>query len=244
MPRCTICAHPRHRQITEALARLGTRATARQFRVSRPALDRHKRHAFAEKDPNTPPRATLPSKVCGGLSPRQARFVEGVVAGQSFADAARNAGYAEATAKVPMHIISTPAVRAAFAELLPQPDEIAERIREGLGATRTELVKHEGKITAREELVDFSERRKYSELAARLRGLMPESKPAGPNVAVQVNIGSQARPQSQEELERAIAVEIHKLTDGFNQSTIARLKRVAEETLAHLATGEPCLAEA
>ena len=82
-------------------------------------------------------------------------------------------------------------------------------------------MKHESQITAREELVDFNERRKYSELAARLRGLATESRAAGPNIAVQVNIGSQARPQTQEERERAIAVKIPELTGGFDQSTIA-----------------------
>ena len=45
MPRrCTICHHPQHEEIAVSLFRDGTRATARQFQVSLPALDRHKRH--------------------------------------------------------------------------------------------------------------------------------------------------------------------------------------------------------
>jgi DNA invertase Pin-like site-specific DNA recombinase len=45
MPRrCTICHHPQHEEIAVSLFRDGTRATARRFQVSRPALDRHKRH--------------------------------------------------------------------------------------------------------------------------------------------------------------------------------------------------------
>lgn len=45
MPRrCTICHHPQHEEIAVSLFRDGTRATARRFQVSRPALDRHKTH--------------------------------------------------------------------------------------------------------------------------------------------------------------------------------------------------------
>src|ERR1035441_8824400 len=45
MPRrCTICHHPEHREIAISLFRDGTRATARRFQVSLPALDRHKSH--------------------------------------------------------------------------------------------------------------------------------------------------------------------------------------------------------
>src|SRR6266853_5194089 len=45
MPRrCTICHHSRHDEIAVSLFRDGTRTTARQFQVSRSALDRHKRH--------------------------------------------------------------------------------------------------------------------------------------------------------------------------------------------------------
>jgi hypothetical protein len=45
MPRhCTICRHPQHEEIALSLFRDGTRATARRFQVSLPALDRHKGH--------------------------------------------------------------------------------------------------------------------------------------------------------------------------------------------------------
>lgn len=42
--RCSICLHPQRNSIDVSLLRDGTRSTARQFQVSRPALDRHKRH--------------------------------------------------------------------------------------------------------------------------------------------------------------------------------------------------------
>jgi hypothetical protein len=43
-PRCSICRHPERASIAVSLLRDGTRYTARQYQVSRSALDRHKRH--------------------------------------------------------------------------------------------------------------------------------------------------------------------------------------------------------
>jgi hypothetical protein len=42
--RCSICQHPLRDSINVSLLRDGTRSTARQCQVSRPALHRHKRH--------------------------------------------------------------------------------------------------------------------------------------------------------------------------------------------------------
>jgi hypothetical protein len=42
--RCSICQHPLRSSIDVSLVRDGTRSTARQFQISRPALHRHKRH--------------------------------------------------------------------------------------------------------------------------------------------------------------------------------------------------------
>jgi hypothetical protein len=42
--RCSICRHLQRDSINVSLLRDGTRFTARQFQVSRPSLDRHKRH--------------------------------------------------------------------------------------------------------------------------------------------------------------------------------------------------------
>jgi hypothetical protein len=44
MAACSICRHPRHDEINVSLLRIGTRPTARQFALSIPALDRHKKH--------------------------------------------------------------------------------------------------------------------------------------------------------------------------------------------------------
>jgi hypothetical protein len=42
--RCSICRHQQRDSINVSLLRDGTRFTARQFQISRPSLDRHKRH--------------------------------------------------------------------------------------------------------------------------------------------------------------------------------------------------------
>jgi hypothetical protein len=42
--RCTICYHAQIEEINAALTRDGSRPTARQFQISRAALDRHKKH--------------------------------------------------------------------------------------------------------------------------------------------------------------------------------------------------------
>jgi hypothetical protein len=64
MPRrCTICHHPQHEEIAVSLFRDGTRATARRFQVSRPALDRHKGHL-----PGTIVKAQQAEVVCEATS--------------------------------------------------------------------------------------------------------------------------------------------------------------------------------
>jgi len=72
---CSICRHPQRDSINVSLLRDGTRSTARQFQVSRPALDRHKRHV-AQTD--AAPR-TQDTQVSGnGAVPLRSR-VEGSI---------------------------------------------------------------------------------------------------------------------------------------------------------------------
>ena len=51
---CSICRDPQRDSINVSLLRDGTRSTARQFQVSRSALDRHKRH-LVRADPASRP---------------------------------------------------------------------------------------------------------------------------------------------------------------------------------------------
>jgi len=59
--RCSICRNPLRDSINVSLLRDGTRSTARVFQVSRPSLDRHKRHV----------RTSVPSqaRATGGQTP-------------------------------------------------------------------------------------------------------------------------------------------------------------------------------
>jgi hypothetical protein len=122
--------------------------------------------------------------------------------------------------------MSRPAIREAFAELLPSAEKIAQRISEGLDATKVELVKHDGKITAREEFVDFTERRRYAELASMFRGLTPEPRSNVVQVGVQVNVGAEEPVESDLDLE--VAKYVSELTNGFDESEISRLKKLLD----------------
>jgi hypothetical protein len=52
--RCTICYHAQIEEINAALTRDGSRPTARQFQISRAALDRHRKHIPRGKVTSTP----------------------------------------------------------------------------------------------------------------------------------------------------------------------------------------------
>lgn len=107
------------------------------------------------------------------VTPRQSKLIEGILEGKSTRKAALEAGYAEHTAAHPDQLLGTEAVRAQLARLLASPAKIAQRINEGLDAMVTEFAKFEGRITDKVECIDFSERRQYAALAARLAGLDP-----------------------------------------------------------------------
>jgi hypothetical protein len=52
--RCTICYHAQVEDINAAVSRDGSRPTARQFQISRAALDRHKKHIPRGRAASTP----------------------------------------------------------------------------------------------------------------------------------------------------------------------------------------------
>jgi hypothetical protein len=52
--RCTICYHAQVEEINAAFTRDGSRPTARQFQISRAALDRHRKHIPHGKVASTP----------------------------------------------------------------------------------------------------------------------------------------------------------------------------------------------
>jgi len=129
------------------------------------------------------------------LTPKQRKYVKGVVEGKSKKQAALDAGYTESMAQKPKDKIETPAVKAAFTELLEQAgvtDELlAQRIFEGLNAMESkfwqprgvvavkdaegnEALSVDGSELIRRDLVSFSERRAMVEVILKLTGKMVE----------------------------------------------------------------------
>lgn len=117
------------------------------------------------------------------LTPRQAKLLDGVLAGQSTRAAAIAAGYSENTADDhAKRLLSTQAMREALAEKLIGIDEIALGLNAGTQAMQTDTfcnvvgskLKGTEKVTLTHvDKVAWTERRKYFELICRLKGLDP-----------------------------------------------------------------------
>lgn len=126
------------------------------------------------------------------LTPRKAKFIKGVVAGKSARKAALDAGYSQSVANDPgRKLFNQAAIQAVLGEHIRKvipAERIAQRMSEGLDAMETVFAKFEGRITDHAEVVSWSERRQYAELAARMGGYMPKDTPSLV-VPIQVVIG-------------------------------------------------------
>jgi len=103
------------------------------------------------------------------ISPRKRKYLNGLVNGKTKQQAALDAGYSPSTALSAKAHIETPEVRAAFAELIREripARRIAERISEGLDAMKTEFFQKDGVVVETRDVIAWSERRMYAELAA------------------------------------------------------------------------------
>jgi hypothetical protein len=135
-------------------------------------------------------------------APKRRRFVEGLVDGKSMYRSAIDAGYSPAMAKN-AGVKIMPGAREEFKRRLtskiPQA-KLIQRIAEGLDAREVKLAQLEGEYTDKRYLVDYSERRRYVELAAKLLGLLVErvelsgsEEGPPPNFNLQVNFVDQIR---------------------------------------------------
>lgn len=110
------------------------------------------------------------------LKPRQAKALEAIVKGEVPRQAILDAGYSQRTADHPGEFMDTASMREAMSRLLASPEKIAQRINEGLDAMETVFAKFEGKITDQIDVIAWSERRMYADLAAELKGMKPSQK--------------------------------------------------------------------
>lgn len=102
---------------------------------------------------------------------KQVKHAQGLLAGKSNRDAARQAGYKPNTYNHADRLM--PALKLNFQELVRReipPELVVKRLREGLDATTTKVATFEGEITDEAEYVDHGERRAHLELAAELGG--------------------------------------------------------------------------
>lgn len=110
------------------------------------------------------------------LKPRQLKALEAIVAGEVPRQALLGAGYSERVADHPGEFLDTASMRAAMAQLLASPEKIAQRINEGLDAVETKFFQFQGEVIQSRNVIAWSERRMYADLAAELKGLKPNQK--------------------------------------------------------------------
>lgn len=113
------------------------------------------------------------------LSLKKKKYVKGLVEGKTKKQAAIDAGYSVNTAENAKAVIETPDVRAAFRDVIRKHvpmDKVGLRIAEGLDAMETKFATWEGKITDSSDVIAWTERRAYAELAAQWGGyFVPKS---------------------------------------------------------------------
>ncbi len=87
--------------------------------------------------------------------------------------AALDAGYSPSVARHAHRILEGTNVSTEFQELLcywVDPDKIGQRIAEGLDAMETIFFRHRGAVTDSVNVIAWSERRAYAEMAAKYAG--------------------------------------------------------------------------
>ena len=111
-------------------------------------------------------------EITGPSDRRKLAFVEGLIEGKSMRQAALAAGYAPSTAESAYRAI-LPGVKQIFQDALHRHisvGKLAKRISEGIDAEETKFFQKDGIVTDKRDVIAWSERREYSELAAKLFG--------------------------------------------------------------------------
>jgi|SRR6185312_15027665 len=103
------------------------------------------------------------------LNVRQRKYAQGRAKGKSRKDAAEEAGYAPSVARDAKRKIENETFREAFSELIRSKipaEKIAQRIQEGMDAMETKFFQFKGDVVDQRDVIAWSERRAYAELAA------------------------------------------------------------------------------
>lgn len=118
------------------------------------------------------------------LNERERIFADELAKGTNFYQAAKIAGYGEATCNK-ARILLLPRVQKPLIEELESRlpmAKLANRLIEGLDAIDTKFFAHEGQVIDQKDVVYWTERRRYAETLARILGALNET----PQTNVQV----------------------------------------------------------
>jgi len=110
-------------------------------------------------------------------TPKQLKYVKGVLEGKYKGEAALEAGYSESSARNPKGNIEGPAVRAIFQKAMRDAIPLyifVQRMREGVDAQVIKYFAHEGVVTDSRTDVDLEQRRRYLEDVAKWAGYFVE----------------------------------------------------------------------
>lgn len=125
---------------------------------------------------------------------RQKKAIAHVVAGDSVSKAMRKAGYSPSSAKNPKVLTETPAFLQTMERLGISDEKIAQRINEGLDATRAVVMGTKSEESFVDIQPDFMVRHKYVETSLKLKGHAVE-KPVNNVIVVPIYGGLSARPE-------------------------------------------------
>jgi hypothetical protein len=122
-------------------------------------------------------------------APKRRRFVAGLIEGKSMRRAALDAGYTESMAdNAGLKIL--PGAREELKKELGRKvphAKLVQRIVEGLNAKEIKLAQFQGKYTDKRHVVNYSERRRYAELAAKLLGYLVQKSEVGSHEEAPLN---------------------------------------------------------
>lgn len=105
------------------------------------------------------------------LPEKKQKYLKNRAKGMNKKQAAIKAGYAESTASAISSHIETPDVKLAFRQAIQDHApyiKVAKRVGEGLDAMETKFFQKDGFVMESKDVISWSERRQYAELAAQM----------------------------------------------------------------------------